>query len=139
MRIMTTHSPLENGMMMGQREFSTFIEMTLETGFRRTFRIDNGPLFASRLIVKTPGSVTRLTTDRFRILTLGLKPSMCRRLEVTCLFLVANGTTFRPCELCPQNGWRLYQEMVGSLTGDDQKSDTEEEDKEENRSNNLRL
>src|SRR5262249_40260804 len=93
-RLMTVsagHLSFHFRMTMLELKLRANVEMTLETGLRRPFWIDDQVSRAPALRVETSRAVTRFTTDVHRVRSRRFQPRMRGRAEITHDFLVAIG------------------------------------------------
>ena len=76
MAIAAAHLPLENRMVMRQRERCANFQVTLETGVGRFARVDDCTGPATGFHVQAPGSVARLATHVLGVFTFCLEASV---------------------------------------------------------------
>ena len=68
--------------MVRQVELPALVQVTLEAGFRRFARIDNGVMRAAGLIVNASGAVARLAPDVFGVVARRLQSRVCGGFEI---------------------------------------------------------
>ena len=83
---------------MRELKLRPHVKMTLKTGLRRSFRINDQVSRAAALGVQTPGAVTRFTADVHRVCSRRFQPGVRRGAKITHQFLVAVGAFIRPDE-----------------------------------------
>ena len=92
--------------MVGQIELTPFVQVALETDFRRLSGIDNRVRSSAALVVNTARAVARFAADIFGIGPCGLQTSVGRRVkiatDIAMTFLAALG----PDEFSARYLWR---------------------------------
>ena len=117
MTIGTADFAFQNRVVVRQLELRPHFQVTLETSLRRLPRIDNSVRRASALNVKTPRTVTRLTTNVLRVLAFCLEPRMRRSAKVAHDVFVAGLTFFGANELGAGNARRSKNCSIGGAAG----------------------
>jgi hypothetical protein len=98
MAIRAGHLSFQDRVTMRELKLRPHVKMTLKTGLRRSFRINDQVSRAAALGVQTPGAVTRFTADVHRVCSRRFQPGVRRGAKITHQFLVAIGAFIRPDE-----------------------------------------
>lgn len=102
----TTHFSLENRMVMGQLEVCPHLQMALETGVWRFFRVNNRVRAATALDMQAARSMTRLAAHVLGIVTGRLQAGVGRGAKIARDCLVASLATLRANKFRPRNARR---------------------------------
>jgi hypothetical protein len=106
MAIRATHFAFQHGMMMRQLELCPYLQVTLETSFRRFTRIYNRASAAAGFNVQTARAVARLTAHVLCVLSFGLQSRVRRGAKVAHDLFVAGFAFLRANELRARDaGW----------------------------------
>ena len=87
MAIRTAHFPFQHRVVVRQGELRPHIEMALETGLRRSARVDDRARATTAFHVQTPRAVARLAADLLRVVSFRLQARMGRGMK-SRVFLV---------------------------------------------------
>ena len=91
---------------MRQLEACSYVQVTLETGFRRLARIDNRVRSSATLDVEASRAVTRLTADVLCVFSFRHQPRVRRCAEIAHYIFVARFAFLGTDEFSPRNTWR---------------------------------
>ena len=118
MAISATDLPFQNRVMVRQVELSALVQVTLETGLRRSARINDGVARATGLIVQAAGAVAGLAADVLGVVSGRLQPGVSGGLEIARDGLVALRTGLRTDEFSPGNARRRHHGPGNRGAGD---------------------
>lgn len=104
--IRAAHLPFQDRVVMRQRELRADIQMALETGLGRFFRIHDRARAAPAAHVQTARTVTRLAADFLFAVSLRFQTRMGRGVEIAGDGLMARLATFRSGKLSPGDAGR---------------------------------
>lgn len=115
--IAATDLSLQNRMVVGQVELASLVQMTLKTGLRRFFRIDDRVVPTAALIVYAAWAVAGFATQVDRIRSFGLKLRVRRGGEILGDVSVTFLTAFRPGKLRARDCRRSHDRPLHGRAG----------------------
>ena len=102
---------------MRQAEFTTLVEVTLETGFRGAIRIDYGVRGTARLFVNAARAMASLAADVHRVFGFGVESGVSGSPKAVVDFRVAFGAGCRAHELRAGDFGGSNHGVIESATG----------------------